>query len=183
MERAWSATSTATAPSDLLWDSGAAGALGIWLMKDGQIAAGPALNHDMPGWSVAAVGDFNGDGTSDLLWSSGEQGVLGLWLMKNGAIDQTVALNHDMPGWTVAAAADFNHDGTSDLLWRNAANGLGTWIMQNGHIVAAPMPAPPPAGPRSRKATSTTTAPATSCGRTSTVPSRSMADALRRHPG
>jgi hypothetical protein len=101
-------------------------------MQGGQVAAGLALEHDMPGWSVAAVGDFNGDGTSDLLWSNGEQGVLGLWLMKNGAIDQTVAINHDMPGWTVASAGDFNHDATTDLL--NAAGGMGAWIMQNGQI-------------------------------------------------
>src|SRR5262249_23208330 len=46
--------------TDLLWNNGAAGVLGTWLIKDGHIAGTVALNHNMPGWT-ALVGDFNGD--------------------------------------------------------------------------------------------------------------------------
>src|SRR5262249_78288 len=65
--------------SDLLWDNGAPGVLGTWLMRDGHIAGTVPLNHDMPGWT-ALSGDFNGDGTSDLLWDNGAQGVLATWM-------------------------------------------------------------------------------------------------------
>src|SRR5262249_51163782 len=70
--------------SDLLWDNGAQGALGIWQMQNGTIAQTAALNHDMPGWNAVA-GDFNGDGTADLLWNNGAAGALGVWNMQNGA--------------------------------------------------------------------------------------------------
>src|SRR5262249_3554855 len=119
--------------SDLLWNNGAAGVLGAWLMKDGEIAGTMALNHNMPGWS-SLVGDFNGDGTSDLLWNNGAPGVLGTWLMKDGQISEMIPVNHNMPGWS-ALVGDFNGDGTSDLLWNNGAAGvLAIWVMKNAQI-------------------------------------------------
>src|SRR5262245_10783444 len=62
----WSALSgdfNGDGTSDLLWNNGAAGVLGEWVMKNGQVVATTALNHNMPGWT-ALSGDFHGDGTS-----------------------------------------------------------------------------------------------------------------------
>ncbi len=119
--------------TDLLWNSGAAGILGTWLMEDGAISDGYALNYNMPGWSALA-GDFNGDGTDDLLWNSGADGILGTWLMKDGKISDGFALNYNMPGWK-ALVGDFNGDGTDDLLWNSGEAGiLGTWLMKDGKI-------------------------------------------------
>ncbi len=119
--------------ADLLWNNGASGVLGTWLMTNGAIAGSIGLDHDMPGWH-SLIGDFNGDRIDDILWNSGPAGVLGTWLMQNGRIAATFGLNHDMPGWH-AVVGDFNGDGVDDLLWNSGTQGiLGTWLMQGGQI-------------------------------------------------
>jgi hypothetical protein len=76
-----------------------------------------------PGWHVAAVADFDGNGTPDLVWQSdvsrqvtvhyygGAGGATFLgwnWLQADG-----------LPGWTVAGANDFDGNGVADLVWQN----------------------------------------------------------------
>src|SRR5580658_1619306 len=77
----------------------------------------------VPGWTVVAVADMNGDGIPDLIWQNdatrqvtvnyyggvGGATVIGWnWLNATG-----------VPGWTVVAVADMNGDGVPDLIWQN----------------------------------------------------------------
>jgi len=79
----------------------------------------------VPGWTVVAVADMNGDGIPDLIWQNnatrqvtvnyygGTGGTTEIgWNWLNAAGD---------PGWTVVAAADMNGDGVPDLIWQNDA--------------------------------------------------------------
>jgi hypothetical protein len=111
---------------DLLWNSGTAGVLGVWLMDGGGIGSTIALNHDMPGWAVAAVGDFNSDGTDDLLWRN-EHGNIGAWLMKDGSIFATYDLG-STGGGDAIAAGDFDGNGATDVLWQDPVGNIDTWM-------------------------------------------------------
>jgi len=81
----------------------------------------------VPGWTVAAVADMNGDGVPDLIWQndttcqvtvnyyggSGGATIIG-WNWLNAA---------GVPGWTVVGASDFNGGGTPDLVWQDNSTG------------------------------------------------------------
>jgi hypothetical protein len=68
--------------SDILWQSDT-GALSDWLSTSN----GGFVNNDAnassfapAGWTIAATGDFNGDGHSDILWRNPSTGALSDWL-------------------------------------------------------------------------------------------------------
>jgi hypothetical protein len=92
---------------------------------DGSVYQGWAFLEPIgfPGWHVAALGDFDGNGVPDLVWMNdttrqvtvhyfgGTNGSTYLgwnWLEING-----------FPGWTVVGAADFDQNGVPDLIWQN----------------------------------------------------------------
>ena len=116
--------------SDIFW-RGAAGEVGIWQMNGTEIQdsslvtlGGHAVNVDNDKWSVAGIGDFNGDGNSDVLWRSAS-GEVGLWLMDGAHL--LVASFIERNGeplrlsnarWSIAGTGDYNGDGKADILWR-----------------------------------------------------------------
>ena len=78
-----------------------------------------------PGWSVAAIADFNGDGVPDLVWQNDTTGAAtvhyyggagGAQLQGWKWLDQAGAV-----GWHIKMAADFNGDGHPDLVWQSDA--------------------------------------------------------------
>ena len=77
----------------------------------------------VPGWSVVAVADMNGDGTPDLIWQndSTKQVTVNYYGGPGGAVYQGWNYLNEAgaPGWTVVAAADFDQNGTPDLVWQN----------------------------------------------------------------
>ncbi len=54
-------------------------------MDSGSVGAWVHVNSGTVGWSVAAIGDYNGDGTDDILWQNNSSGFVGLYEMHDGA--------------------------------------------------------------------------------------------------
>ena len=131
--------------SDLLWRN-PAGQLALWTLNGSTItgsgfvsAGGNPVNPD-PTWSIAGVGDLDGDGKSDLIWRNSATNEVAVWLM-NG---QTITGSGDMnaggvaakpdASWSLAGVGDFNADGNADLLWRNSDGSLAMWLMNGSSI-------------------------------------------------
>ena len=89
------------------------------------------LTHS-PGWTVAATGDFNGDGRVDILWRNTTNGALSDWLgtANGGFVNNDAHAATSAPtSWTIAGTGDFNGDGITDILWRNTTTGaLSDWL-------------------------------------------------------
>jgi FG-GAP-like repeat len=82
-------------------------------------------------WSLAGVGDINGDGRDDLIWRNSDD-TLAAWLMgSNGLAFTSVGLASVGHEWKLEAVTRLNgNDQINDLVWRNVVSGrtIG-WIM------------------------------------------------------
>ncbi|MBW0001941.1 MAG: VCBS repeat-containing protein [Hyphomicrobiales bacterium] len=132
---------------DILWRN-TNGTLVDWTMNGSQVAALQQVTSNGspadPGsnWSIAGIGDFNGDGKADVLWRN-INGTLVDWTMNGSQIAsiQTVTLGGSAAtpdsSWSVAAIGDFNGDGKADVLWRNTSGTLVDWTMNGSQITSA----------------------------------------------
>jgi len=66
-------------------------------MDAGNVAAWVGVNSGTRGWSVAAIGDYNGDGTDDVLWQEDATGFVGLYEMDDG-VAMWVNIGNSAPG-------------------------------------------------------------------------------------
>jgi hypothetical protein len=121
---------------DILWRN-TNGDTSIWLMtaNDNQVQVLSTTGLGaVPGdsWTVAGIGDFNGDGNADILWYNTVGGV-SIWLMTaNGNQMQVLSVTNLGPvpvSWTIAGTGDFNGDGRSDIAWRNSNGDTSIWLM------------------------------------------------------
>ncbi|MBV9112358.1 MAG: VCBS repeat-containing protein [Hyphomicrobiales bacterium] len=130
--------------ADILWRN-VDGSLIDWTMNGSQVAAaqqvtlgGGAVAPDSS-WSVAGIGDFNGDGKADVLWRNAD-GTLIDWTMNGSQIASAQQLTFGGSvvspdtSWSIAAIGDFNGDGKADLLWRNTSGMLVDWTMNGSQI-------------------------------------------------
>ncbi|WP_431269631.1 FG-GAP-like repeat-containing protein [Dankookia sp. P2] len=110
--------------SDILWHSSTAGApddslLSQWHLRGGAYASGDTFASTGPAWSVAATGDFNGDGRADLLLRKAD-GELAMRLMNGYSVvgSGTVAAPAPVPAAAAAVAGtgDLDGDGRDDIL-------------------------------------------------------------------
>jgi hypothetical protein len=134
---------------DILWQQSGTGALVEWLMNGSQISSsvtptyqGIAASPDTS-WSIAGIGDFNGNGNDDILWQQSGTGALAEWLMNGGTISSSVtptyqgsAVSPDT-SWSVAGIGDFTGNGDADILWRQSGTeSLVEWQMNGGTILS-----------------------------------------------
>jgi hypothetical protein len=124
------------------------GTFGDWTMDGSTIE--PAGNLTYQGntvdlsadWSVAGIGDFNGDNKSDVLLRN-TNGTLGEWFMSGSTIDSAQGISFDgapvtLPSsWSIVGVGDFNGDGMADILLRNTNGSLGEWMMNGSQIESA----------------------------------------------
>ena len=81
-------------------------------------------------WSVAGIGDFNGDNRDDILWRH-DNGYLTEWLgtASGGFTDNGAnAFSSVSTDWSVAGIGDFNGDNRDDILWRHDNGYLTEWL-------------------------------------------------------
>jgi ELWxxDGT repeat protein len=135
---------------DILWRN-TSGELVEWQMNGASVtssadlAAGGLAARPDASWSIAGIGDFNGNGTSDLLWRN-LSGALVLWGMSGANIASSATVNvAGVPltpdaSWHVVDVGDFNGDGSSDILWRNDSGALAEWLMNGATIVQSMTP-------------------------------------------
>ena len=145
--------------ADILWRK-SDGTIAEWSMNGASILSSGVVNFAGVGvkldatWSVAGIGDFNGDNKRDVLWRNTD-GTLVEWNMNgstiiSGGVVMFGAVKPDAT-WSVAGVGDFNGDGNSDILWRNSNGSLAEWQMNgltitgSGSITLGGIPVTPDA--------------------------------------
>jgi hypothetical protein len=121
---------------DILLEDTQTGQLKLWQMTGGDR---PSLDQALDltatvpaGWDLAAVADYNGDGTPDLLLQNRQTAAVAVWDMRGGNVMKQEALPlADVLGALVGASDD--SDGNLDLLWRKGGSLLDT-AMQGGRV-------------------------------------------------
>jgi uncharacterized repeat protein (TIGR01451 family) len=87
-------------------------------------------SSNVPGWTVRAAADFNGDGVPDLVWQNDANGQTCVHYY--GGTGGAVYLGWNylnkagVVGWHIKAATDFNGDGIPDLVWQDDSTGQVT---------------------------------------------------------
>jgi hypothetical protein len=125
----------------IVWRHRVSGDNSLWMMNGGAMlsASGPLERVADTSWTVAGVGDFNGDGRShDILWRHQVTGENLMWLMDGRSILSGSGPVHQLTNldWMVGGTGDFDGDGRSDILWHNTGNGkVSLWLMDGTTIL------------------------------------------------
>ncbi len=137
--------------SDMLWRN-SNGTLAEWFMDGSAISSSATPTYQgsavspAASWSVAGIGDFNGDGDADVLWRN-SNGSLAEWLMDGSTISSSATPTYQGSvvspdsSWNVAGVGDFNGGGDADILWRNSDGSLAMWLMDGSTITSSATPA------------------------------------------
>ena len=139
------------------------GDLVLWRLHNGYSVFSNTLKAGTyASWTIAAVGDFNGDGKSDILWRDPGGTKAALWSFDGtkyteatiaaasskifGAPDAIFVGHFDSASqsapplasdWTVIGAADYNGDGAADVALADTRGNAAIWQMQGASIVAS----------------------------------------------
>jgi hypothetical protein len=118
--------------------------VGVWVMNGATVSYAIDFGAVPSNWSVAGIGDFDGDGYSDLLLRD-NSGNVGVWVLRTTAaapylkIGSTAVLGNVPLTWTIAQTGDYNGDGFSDILWTDKAGDIGAWFMNGTSIASTTM--------------------------------------------
>lgn len=121
---------------DIIWEVN--GQLEMWLMngvvrKSQVVSVSPpvtSVNGTPVTFSIAAVGDFDGDGRVDIVWRGGDYYYIAL--MNGTSLKDPLSppIPVTIPAdWKIKAVADYNGDGKSDLLWRYEGVNPGDYVI------------------------------------------------------
>ena len=115
------------------------GDVGVWLLKGTTIVQQVDLGPVPLNWTIAGIGDFDGNASSDILWQD-TAGDVGIWLME---IDpsQVKILSAPVLGtvaakWSIAHTGDYSGIGKADILWVDNTGNVAAWFM-NGTTISA----------------------------------------------
>jgi Ca2+-binding RTX toxin-like protein len=118
--------------ADTLWRNRQTGQLVIQLIQSNNQVVTTSLNVPLlsQDWTLAGLGDLNGDGNIDLIWRDQTGRTVG-WFLNGlslaGGGEITNLLGND---WQLAGVGDLNGDGKADLVWRNLSSGQTfAWFM------------------------------------------------------
>jgi len=131
--------------SDIVYYNASLSETQIQLLNGTTGAGGGKLSNssfeDLPGWTVAGVGDFNGDGKDDLVYFNASTGVTQIQFLNGitgigGGVIQNSPLENN-PSWSVVGVGDFNHDGVDDLVYYNSGTNAYELQTLNGIVATS----------------------------------------------
>jgi VCBS repeat protein len=88
----------------------------------------------VPGWTVRASTDLDGDGHPDVILQNDSTGQVAVWYMGgpqgNAILSFAWIASINVPGWTVRALADLDGDGHPDVILQNdSTRQVAAWYM------------------------------------------------------
>ena len=139
----------------------------LWRLSGTAIFSKTLAAAEFASWSIAAIGDFDGDGYSDILWRDAGGTQTALWLITGtqytaatvaagtpgafAAADSIFVSGFDSnvraarpltAAWTILGAADFNGDGRADVLLADGDGESAIWQMQGASVQTTSLIAP-----------------------------------------
>lgn len=124
--------------TDLLFVNSATHVVQAWLMNGTQVASSGTIGtiNAAGGWSLADVGDFNGDGKTDLLFLNSTTKGVAEWQLNGTQLVAGPQVGVMPSGFHFASTGDFNGDGKTDLLMINdTTHDVSVWEMNGTQVM------------------------------------------------
>lgn len=106
----------------------------------------PKMFVQSPGWAIAGIGDFDGNGIDDIFWrhTDGSSWLYYFELSDDGTLKQKSSIRSVSVDtkWQVAGVGDFNRDGKDDLFWVNVSTDRKNYISLMGIDMGSPVTIP-----------------------------------------